>query len=351
MPLHGPLVSLACSLVLTLAFTTPGHAQQAPVDADDPASADLSAAAIEGLEQIDAIIVGGRQPGPGLWKISRGDHVLWILGAQNPLPKRMEWDSSQVERRIAESQEVLLSPTVTFDADIGFFRGMMLLPKMLKARRNPDGRTLSEIVTPEQYARWTVLKKRYIGGDRGVEEWRPLFAAGELYAKAIAHHGMTQSALVSEVVGKTAKRAKVPTATPKIEIKIPNIKAVLQDFAAESLQDTDCFAKTLQRIDSDLDMMVARANAWAQGDIEALRDRQALTQWAACSSAMTGNAVARKLGFVDIEQRLQAKWLESAEAALARNTSTFAVLPISQMFSADGYLAKLTAKGYVIEEP
>jgi hypothetical protein len=44
-------------------------------------------------------------------------------------------------------------------------------------------------------------------------------------------------------------------------------------------------------------------------------------------------------------------WLEQAQSALARNKVTFAVLPMSQLLRADGYIAKLQARGYDVTPP
>ena len=35
---------------------------------------------------MEVVLVRGDQPGPALWKVSSGDHVLWILGTASPLP-------------------------------------------------------------------------------------------------------------------------------------------------------------------------------------------------------------------------------------------------------------------------
>lgn len=304
-----------------------------------------------GLNDLDAIVVSGRYAGPGLWKVRNGDRVMWILGTQSPLPKRMEWDSAYVERRVSEAQVLLMPPTVDLDADVGFFRGLTLLPSLFKARKNPDGKTLREVLPAAQFARWQVLKKRYIGGDGGIEEWRPVFAALELYDKAITRSGMSQDPIVSNAVRKAAKRSKVKITTPTIKIKIANAKAALREFSSAALDDQDCFRRTLDRIEGDLGTMAGRANAWAEGDVETLRNLPYQNQFTACGEVFTGTAMARKQGMQDIRARMENEWLAAAEKALSQNASTFAVLPMSQLLQPDGLLQRLAARGYMVEEP
>lgn len=330
---------------------TSAHAQIVPPPSGRPATAEV-ADPDPSIVDLSPVVVSGIQPGPGLWRVSRGDHVLWILGTQAPLPRRIEWDTTVVERTLAQSQQMIGSPWVGLQKEIGVFRGLTLLPTALRARRNPDGRTLDEIVSPAQYARWQVLKSRYIGaGKRGIEEWRPVFAALELYEKAIERSGMSLSNVVAKEIARIAKRNGVKTIQVKVEIAIDNPKRALKEFAASPLDDGDCFDKTLDRIERDLGNMAARANAWSVGDIATLRDLPADNQFVACSAAFTEASLARKYGIDDLQQQIERKWLATAEAALARNRSTFALLPISQLLKADGYLSKLQAKGYVVEAP
>lgn len=304
-----------------------------------------------GVNDLDTIAVSGRYSGPGLWKVRNGDRVMWILGTQSPLPKRMEWDSAHVERRVSQAQEVLMPPNVDLDADVGFFRGLTLLPSLFKARKNPDDKTLRDVLPAAQYARWQVLKKRYIGSDGDIEEWRPVFAALELYDKAIKRSGMSQDPVASDAVRKAARRSKVQITTPTIKIKIANAKSALREFSNSALDDQDCFRRTLDRIEGDLGTMAGRANAWAEGDIETLRNLPYQNQLTVCSEVFTGTAMARKQGMQDIRARLENEWLAAAEKSLGRNASTFAVLPMNQLLQADGLLQRLAAKGYVIEEP
>ena len=94
------------------------------------------------VAELAAVTVSGVQPGPGLWKVSRGAHVLWVLGTQSPLPRDMQWQSQEVAEVISHSQQVLLSPSIKVKADVGFFGKLFLLPLGLqrtqeRQRRNP----------------------------------------------------------------------------------------------------------------------------------------------------------------------------------------------------------------------
>ena len=96
------------------------------------------------------------------------------------------------------------------------------------------------------------------------------------------------------------------------------------------------------------------ANAWAVGDINALRELVPLYSFsrdgfrsAECAAAMHGGEQqAREYK----ERRIQG-WVAEAERALKKNRSTMAVVLMSELFEPDGYLAALRAKGYEITEP
>lgn len=345
--------AMAATMLWIACAAGPVSAQPAQVPARARAEPAIAPpAATDDIVDLDTMVVSGVQPGPGLWKVTaRNGNVMWVLGTLSPLPRGMEWDARRVEEAIAGSQEVLFSPSVNVDTDSGFFGNLTLIPSALKARRNPDGKRLQEVVPAEQYARWQVLKARYIGGDRGIEQWRPVFAALELYEEAIKKAGMSGRGVVGPRVTKLARQHGIKTTNPVVKITISEPRKVLKEFSATSLDDGACFAKTLERIETDLGTMAARANAWAIGDVQTLRELPFGNQFTACSAAFSGAALARRIGVDDMAGKMEAKWMSAAEAALARNASTFATLPIAELLKTDGYLARLQAKGYEVEAP
>jgi hypothetical protein len=321
-------------LLLLLAWNAPASAQSGDV-----------------VAELEPIIVSGVQPGPGLWKVSREGHVLWVLGVLSPVPKSIEWQTAEVAQRIGESRQVLDMPSAVFDADVGFFGRIALAPSLIGARNNPDRRKLVDVVPPGQYARWSTLKQKYIGRSGKVEKWRPLFAAMELYKNAIDKLGLRSSREVVRTVRRLAEDAGVELVPVKLEIGIDDPRAAVKQFKKSSLADLECFDMTLDRIEDDLGLMARRANAWAGGDLDALRSLPYRDQMRSCMDAALSAEVLRERGIDDLEGRVERIWLDAAKAAMARNDSTFAMLPMDRVVDADGFLERLEAQGYAVSAP
>jgi uncharacterized protein YbaP (TraB family) len=303
------------------------------------------------VTELAAVTVSGVQPGPGLWKVDKGGHVLWILGTLSPLPKRMQWQPGDVAEAIGASQEVLLSPSVTLKPNTNFFGRMFLLPSLIGVRKDPDDKTLQQVVPTDVYARWLVAKQKYIGDDRGVERYRPIFAAIELYRDAIKRSGMNSSGGVVRTVADMAKARGVKQTPVEYVVVIDSPRAAIKAFKQSPLEDVDCFRRTVDGIDAQMNAAAARANAWATGDLAALDKLIDSGQREACINAVTEAGVARRLGLGDVPQKIEATWLAAAERALTENRQTFALLPIESLLADDGVLAKLRAKGYSVQAP
>lgn len=344
---HGRWLLVLClPLATALAQTT------TPMPAAAPAQETFAAATTpDAVIDMPAVAVSGVQPGPGMWRVSKGDHHLWILGTVSPLPNRLQWKSEQVEAVLAQADQVLGSPGITVDTDLGFFGKLMLAPSAFKAGRNPGDVTLQEILPADLYARWSRLKAQYIGRDRGIEKKRPIVAASELYFDAIKQSGLGDKPVIRPVFKRAMKKRKLDYTPATLELRIADPKAAIAEFRGESLDDVECMRKTLDLVEHDIPAMVERANAWAVGDIEALQRSPAVGTQAVCVAAFSQSRAARKRGLTDVEARVKAMWLEVAEQALQQSDTTVATLPVSELLATDGYLAAFRARGYEITEP
>ena len=320
--------------------------------ATGPACAQDPGAAPAGPIRDEApVVVSGALPGPGLWKVSRDGHVMYVLGTVSPLPKGMEWISREVEQVLAQSGEIVLAPSYAVGTDLGFFGKLALLPSLIGVRKNPGDAKLKDVVPAESYARWLELKQRYIGRDGDVEKMRPIFAASELYQAAIEDSGLTGRRIVTPVIDRVVKEHAIKRTEPTVGVKLSDPKAAIREFRSESLGDLACFDKMLQNIETDMTRMAQRANAWAVGDIDALRGLPLGDQYQACQNAMLQASVAQKRGIGNAEAEVRAAWLSAAEAAIASNQVSFSLLPMTELLKPDGYLAALQAKGYAVEAP
>jgi hypothetical protein len=332
--------------VLLLALTA-----TMPVMAQTVAPASTAPAPAGSVANLEAVTVSGVQPGPGLWKVSKGDHVMYVLGTVSPLPDHMQWKTDEVEDVIAHSQEVIDPPKVTIKADTGFFGKLFLLPSLVGARKNPDDKTLQQTLPTSLYARWLPLKQQYIGNDSGIERWRPIFAALELYDKAIKRSGMNASGGVKNTVRDLAKKHNIKLTETKYQMVITEPRAAVKAFKSLSMNDEQCFSNVLDTVQNQLGAMVARANAWATGDIDLLRKASLKDQREACVTAVTETGLAQKIGLSDLPQKVEDTWMNAAKNALANDAQSFALLPMDQVLGAKGMLAKLKAQGYQVQAP
>jgi hypothetical protein len=334
----------------------------------------------ETLQELETVLIIGEQPGPGLWKVSKGDHVLWVLASYQPLPKGMTWRSRQIEERIAESQEVLYAPNLKVRPNIGLMRGMTLNSAARKASKLPNGKTLKDVLSPVDYARWLVLRDKYLGKDDYVGKQRPATAMRLLRMHALRKHGLQGGPNVLEVVGAASKKHKVkPVRLPAVvrTVELEDPRGMLESLQELQPPEVECFITDLDRVEPDVERMKMLANAWSLGDTEKLRSmfrqltlRDAIregcvhlslagaTMWAMYEEGTSADAAHMKKLLEDslwhVEQatlQAQLDWLKAAQAALAKNKSTFAVLSLAEVLSPDGHLERLRALGYTVEEP
>lgn len=298
----------------------------------------------------EKILVVGQRPGPGMWKVSKGDHVMWVFGSYSPLPIKMQWRSHEVESVLAQSQEFISPPFAS--PDIGKLRMLTLLPFAIGINKLPDDKTLRDVLPADLYQRWLPMKQKYFAENDSIERERPFIVADKLYWAAMKEEGLANGKEVREAINAIVKKHKIRVTQPEVKLAVDSPTKLIREFKRAEMEDSECFAKTLDRLDKDIPSLRVRANAWARGDIETIRKLTFTDREGACNSVLLNNpAVKSQPGFHLVEGRIRDAWLAAAEQALASNKSTFAVLPMKQILDPKGYLAALQAKGYTVEQP
>jgi len=327
-----PLRCAAVALLLAGLAVAPVHAGPPPARPAQPA------------QPIEELVITGEWAGPKLWKVSRGDHSVWLLGTPDTLPKRMTWHSTEIDAVLAEVQEVIANgPSVEVSA--GPITAIRLYLQWRHVRNNDNGATLQATLPPALYARYAVLKARYAPHDAKLDERRPMVAAGRLYFEALNAAGLTAADSVQQAVFRLADRHRVKV--HRISLKVEDPRAVLTEVSATPRSaELACFDATLQRLETDVGPMVQRARAWARGDVEQLRRLPYTDNLEACLRDLSGSARVR-----DLTARAESLWLNAVESALATNRSTLALYPINRLIGTNSMLARFRAQGYLVEGP
>jgi hypothetical protein len=314
-------------VLLCLPMMAPANVQ------DDDAGSDESG--------MHVVVVTGVHSGPALWKVSSGQHVMWILGEVSPFPRKWQWKSKEFDKALRNSQELLID-----------FSGYWWVEEensaaLDKASKLPEGTRLQDTISPELYARVEATAKKF--GKPSLEKWRPFSATNRLVSSAMKTLDLNgfSARFSAAKLGEWRQRKVTYFAAPELpfEERLRNWQQAANEVCLERLVATigDGGAGVLQL-----------ANAWAVGDIESLRELVPAYSFSRdgfrsgeCAAAMHGGEQQAN----DYKTRRTQAWLAEAERALKKNRGTVAVVLMSELFAPDGYLAALRAKGYQIVEP
>ena len=152
--------------------------------------------------ETEVIIVTGRVPGPPMWQVTNGENVLWIFPAFAPVPRRMDWDSTRVERVLADASIYLTQPgwSLYMSSPSASLQERSDEQELVdRLRHLPSGKTLEDVLGPELYPRYAAVKSEYFRRNDDIDTLRPLFAmqsmreevqqeinrAGQEYSKAV----------------------------------------------------------------------------------------------------------------------------------------------------------------------
>ena len=293
---------------------------------------------------IEEITVIGRYPGPPLWKVTSGARTLWVFGELSPLPTGLEWDPRNAERVLERAGFVIGSPHVSATT-LNPIRIFKLYRGARRLVRLPDDVTLADQMPPELYARYAALRMRYMPEvDDEDEELRPALAVLELYRAALDDTGLTSDSGVGKTIERKMNRSNAAKAQVVVE-REPEI--VLDEYKKVTLEaELICVEAMITTIETDLQGMKERANAWAVGDVEALKRFDYPDSEGNCVDTLETVE-----GFAELNEELSGKWLSAAERALSTYDTSFSVLPMRDLVADDGLLAQLAARGYTVTAP
>ncbi len=298
---------------------------------------------------LEEVLVTGEQPGPGLWKVTKGDHVLWMLGTLSPLPKEMTWRSRQVAEIIQHADRVTLG-----GVDIKPIYSAPLLLRYMGTRKLPNKAALKQSLPADLYARFNALRDRYAPGDKGIEKLRPSEAIKTLYYKALSSEGLSQDDVSNDAVERLAKEHDLDPVKVRVKVESAEMKAWMEEQDEIRLDvEVACAAAQLDWLENSLRDMKLQANAWATGDLTALRtlfdERRKRSDTASAKACFDGTSsmpLSTNMG-----AKLEAAWRSEVETSLTKHRATLALMDIGHLLDSAGLLASFRSRGYEVHEP
>jgi uncharacterized protein YbaP (TraB family) len=270
-----------------------------------PARAQPEAAkAPEEWAEIESVTVKG-EPGPAVWRLTRGASEVWILGMVGPLPRDMEWNRATVADTLDGARALLLPPS----ADVNLVDVAWFLLRHGSELSLPRGQRLEDTLPPDLRTRFTAAITA-IGAD--AENYRtdiPIRAAVRL----------SQDFQKKAALGYREPRATVESLASRKRIStVPVYRFEVMDAVRDLLkltpdQQRACLSQAVE------DVTWARAHALA-----------AARAWAARATAETVAAI---------------------DTALNQPGKAVALVAMGPLLRRDGVLARLKARGITIEAP
>jgi hypothetical protein len=279
--------------------------------------------------------------GPALWKVTSDHGVMWILGEISPFPRKWKWKSKEFDRMLIRSQELFIDFSGYWPLEAAERTALDVAGKL------PEGTTLKDIISPDLHAQVQATAHKF--GDPPLEQLRAFAATNHLVTRAMKSLDLRgfSGRFTAAQMGEWRKHKTTFFAVPEIpfEERLKNWQQPANEV---------CLARLVDVISDGGVGLQQLGNAWAVGDIEALRELVPKYSFSrdgfrsgACAAAMHGGEQQAR----DYKIRRTQAWVAEAERAMKQNRITLAVILMSELFAEDGYLAALRAKGYQVDEP
>jgi len=341
----------------------------------------------------DVVIVRAERSGPQLWRVRHPDHdgEAYVFATIAWLPDDLDWNARPVESVMEDARLVLTD----FEVDSGAVGASRMLAMMLRTMvfnrgrlMMPRGQTLADKVGPElaesyreamasvNARRGQRRAARRSGGapdaeallevedeeiarqlaDLDDERLHPFFQAMRLIGRAADSAGLSEADDIGTAVRRTARRNRVRmSAVQRYSLAVSDVGAVLRqarDFSEET--NRACIDAAVRFATHSLPSTWFAAQAWARGDVEALRAAELTPPNQECQHAME-----RELGGLrtlegqysyDIDYA--GIWSQALMDEIAAGGVVLAVISVRGWLDDDrGVRARLIEAGYEVLGP
>lgn len=277
------------------------------------------------------VIVIARRSGAPVWRVSVGGRSLVLVGVIEGVSAETKWDPASLESALAKADQLTFPDTqgvgVSPFALIGYYA------KWRRHAALPDGRTLSQLLTPDQYARLVELRRRGLI-ETGFERRHPFHLALSLRGK-VKGRGFGPDA--SQVARRIAKKQRIHI--------VPLAETAAKPLAAELFQSRPedhvrCLMDAVALVEAGPGAVRERSDAWAERRIPASLGSVAERVYGSCWPAGSTFDITPERGLT-----------RSIRQLLAEPRLTVAMVSLTSLARPGGALDELARSGALIDGP
>jgi uncharacterized protein YbaP (TraB family) len=303
--------------------------------ASPPAPASPTAAVPDESAVVQELLVIGRRPGPALWRVTRGDSEVVIVGGLSPLPHTLQWDTIRVEHALEDSTVLFLPPgkahVGVFDAAAMFLRQGALKPA--------HGADMETTLPPDLRARFDRVRDSFHADPNRYRHWKPAVAGLLLVGDFHRAAGLSDEK-PGTTIAKLAKAANVEIRT----VGSLNVKPLFDGAAKMTdAQNQACLSAALDDIERESSHARPAAAAWAVGDLKAVRENS--------SASLVDSCLLELPSVQSLVEQGSREAVETIHAALNRPGRSVAVIDLTFLLRRNGVLDRLKAEGDRVTVP
>lgn len=276
------------------------------------------------------------KPGPAVWHLTRGDSEVWILGTVGAMPDGLKWNKDYLAELLDGARAILMPPRPS----IGLFQGAWFLLTNGGKFSLPRGQSLEATLPANIEPRFAGLREKL---GRDVEHYRTdtaLRAALRIQEDVQNKLDLSRDE-PRDTIRKLARDKHVPS-TPVAKYEV--LDAARDVLKLTPVQQQVCLGQSVEDADWELSHADAAADAWAVGDIKALKANYGESRLANC-------VIAAVHSVADISERDVADYTAAINDALDKPGKTIVVIDIGPLLRQNGVLERLEALHVTVEGP
>lgn len=283
----------------------------------------------------ETVVVTARSPGPLLWRAHRGTGEVYILAIVGAMPEGLKWNHTHLEKILDGAKTLYLQPR----AEVGLVEGAWFLLTDRSSLELPNDEHLEDVLPPSLKERFVRAREKFHRDAGRYEDFLPAFAGFRLFGDFF-DDAKLEPREPARTVERLAGRKDVPSHPIATYEALPVIKDIAKMSPAQNLT---CLKAALDDIDVEDAHQVAAAQAWATGDLDAMKANYSEATLFACLETVPSFATAWKQSAADTARAI--------DAALADGGKSVLLVSLGALLRKDGVLDHLRAEGVTVDDP